>query len=553
MTNVVLFRRFSTDEQEGGDSLSRQARVCEAFAAARGWTITERLTDKGRSAYKGEHLLPEAELGGWIARLERGEVQEGTILLAERLDRLSRRPVAEALAWLFGLTVKGIQIAIADKGKVFTSEMTLEDILTSALSLDQSNEESAKKSERITSAKHRLWGMAERREGAWTNLSAHPPSWLERTPNRDGWTVIEERAAILRDLYQWSADGLGAVTIASRLNAEGVQPWGPWRKTPGWSRTSIRQILVNPAVEGDLVPETGMFKGRVLHGFFPRIVDADIVAKARGQQESRRKLAGKATSSGTGNLFAGLTVCGECGARAFTTVSKNRFGVSYTYLRCTKASEGRCSNRGFYAYEPFENAVLDLCLDLALDDRFFAASGELREAQIWHAETEKAIASKRAARERLLSFLEGDDDPQVVARLRRTRDELADLNAQLETAKADVERCSGRVGAEEHLRRVQDIRAAAESDHEHTRRHARAKLRQAFSSIMNSVALDMFEGQKTLTVAFLGGILALRFDAKGALIDRIEEAVHKPLADALTPEQQAVVEPLLRRMTALAA
>lgn len=62
---AIIYSRFSSDEQEKGDSLARQSRVCEAFAATRGWEVVGRLIDKGRSAYKGEHLAPDADLGGF--------------------------------------------------------------------------------------------------------------------------------------------------------------------------------------------------------------------------------------------------------------------------------------------------------------------------------------------------------------------------------------------------------------------------------------------------------------------------------------------------------
>ena len=551
-TNVVLYRRFSSDEQESGDSLTRQSRTCEAFAKAQGWIIGEVLTDRGRSAYKGEHLAPDAALGGFIARLAAGEIEPGSILLAERLDRLSRRPVGEAISWLYGLTSRGLSVAVADKGKVFTSNMTLEDVITLSLSLAQGNEESAKKSERITSAKQRLWGMAERKEGAWTNLAARVPLWLGRNAACDGWIIDDARAEIVRDIYQWSADGLGAVTIASRLNAVPVAPWGAWRKKEGWGRTAVRQLLNNPAVEGDFVGETGMFAGRALHGFYPRIVDADVVAQARAQQRARKKAAGEGAKVGTVNLFAGLSVCGQCGGRAAMTSSVNRYGTRYKHLRCEGATEGRCINTGFYAYQAFETKVLDLCLNLALDDRFFAATGDLREAQIRVAELEKAIATKRTARGRLMTlFVDGDD--MVADRIQATKAELDELAGQLEEAKADVERASGKVGAVEHLKRVNDIREAAMSDDEATAQQARAKLRQAFSAIVNSLEIDVFEGRKVLTLAFLGGVLAVRFDTKGKVIAGLSEVGGHSLADYLSPEQRALAEPLIRRIQAFSA
>ena len=100
---AYIYRRFSTDEQEFGSSetLVRQLERCQAMAVARGWTVVEILTDKGRSAFKGEHLLPDADLGRFMIRLRHGEIPSETILIADNLSRLSRLPVDEAQAWIY--------------------------------------------------------------------------------------------------------------------------------------------------------------------------------------------------------------------------------------------------------------------------------------------------------------------------------------------------------------------------------------------------------------------------------------------------------------------
>ena len=566
-----MYRRFSSDEQERGDSLTRQTRECERYARTMGWTISATLTDKGRSAYAGDHLKPDAELGIFIARLDRGEISNGSILLVERLDRLSRRPVAEAMSWLYSLTTRGLQIAIADKGKVFTSEMSFEDFLTTALSLAVGNEESAKKSERTLSTKKRLWALAEKKEGPWTNLAARPPLWLKRLP--DGWEVNEHRAQMIRDIYQWSANGLGAVLITNRLNRLGEHPWGLWRKynDGGWGRTAVRQLLANPAVEGDFVGETGTFAGRVIHAFYPRIVDADLVASARLNQQARSKAAGKRASVGSSNLFPGV-VCGECGHRAFLSSSVSK-GKRYAYFRCEAAADGRpmgivshplyptvqdggeherprCHNRDYYAYERFEAAAMDLCLDLALDDRFFRADGELRDLRVKVAELEKSIADKKKARSRLIEmFADGDD--QLRDRIFATRTEIDELTDILASVTATLNQASGKATAVDHLRRVNDIRESAASVDPLVREQARAKLRTAFGAILNSVAIEHSgDGTKVFTVAFLGGILSVRFDTKGQLISGISDVLGQPIWHPAN-QQPAELQPLIRRIEAL--
>ncbi len=144
----MIYRRFRlTNRSRATASPAKAAIVRPSPIRKAGRSSPPSRTRVGRP--KGEHLLPDAELGRFVAQVEAGRISPGTVLLAERLDRLSRRPVAEAMAWVFNLTSRGIQFAIADKGRVFSTNMSLEEFLTASLSVNTGNEESEKKSERV--------------------------------------------------------------------------------------------------------------------------------------------------------------------------------------------------------------------------------------------------------------------------------------------------------------------------------------------------------------------------------------------------------------------
>lgn len=555
--NCVIYRRYSSDEQGSGqgDTLVTQLEACEAYARRKGWDVVDVLTDDGFSAYKGEHLRPGAQLYDFVERVNAGAVEEGTVLLAYKPNRLSRLPVDQTMVWIHGLTSRGLGIAFADKDTVFAAKPTFEQYFGMALPFAVANRESEDKSENSHRARAKMWDKAERREGRWTNLASRAPLWLSRNMECNDWIKDDHRVQIVNLIYRWSADGLGAVTIANRLNAMGEEPWGLWRKRPGWGRTAIRQLLVNPAVEGDFVPESGPLLGRRLHSFYPQIVEADLVARARANQKARRREAGKRASTGTANLFAGITFCGECGAPAFLT-SHRKKGRTYSYLRCEAAGEGRskgkaaepCQNKVYYPYAAFELAALDLCLDLALDDRFFEATGQLRLARNHRAELEKQIAERRAKRKQIMrNFREDDEDAKDL--LGELAVEVDALSLRLTQAEAQIESATGKVGAVEHLRRVNDIRAAAVSEDPLVREQARSKLRQAFTAILAGVDIERTaEGEKIFTVSFLGGLLGVRINTEGVVVARVSEALGKPLHEFLTPEQRKVAEPLIRRM-----
>jgi hypothetical protein len=458
------------------------------------------------------------------------------------------------MAWVFALTSKGIRIALADTGVVHDANPDIGSFIKMAIDADQNHSESAKKSERVTSAKHRLWGYAERREGPWVNLANRPPSWLTRNAERNGWIIDEERAALVREIYSWSADGLGAQAICRRLNEQGIKPFGVWhRYEPAWGISAINAMLCNPAVEGDFVPEKGMFLGRSLSGFYPRIVDANLVSRARAGKAARRKVTGKRAATGTVNLFAGLTTCGECGSRAYVT-THNKKGRTYRYMRCESAREGRkCTNDRYYSYGEFEKTALDICLDLALDDRFFEATGELRELQVKKAEIEKAITDATRARAKNVRMNEQRDDVDQMLedRIHELKIEIDSLHGALATVEQDIDRAAGKVGAAEHLKRVGDIRAAAGSDDENVREQARAKLVLALGAITQGVEIEVIDGERIFTLILKGGVLAVRILSDGKIDRILSDSLGRPLDSYLADQQREAIAPLIRRIEAM--
>lgn len=556
---AIVYRRYSTDEQRDGSAQTLEAQLerCQDFAKARGWQITEILTDEGKSAYKGHHLLPDADLGKFVARLRQGEIARGTVLIADNLSRLSRRPVDEAMAWVHEVNGRGVEIALADTREVFKPNPSLGDFLQTAIKFGVSHQSSADKSDATRRSKNRLWKLAEAREGKWTTLAGLLPRWLERNKAKDGWITDDDMAETIRTIYRWSADGIGVNTIVNMLNARpDLPPFGQPKDyrngIPAWTRSTVRQYLTSAIVEGDFRPSTGMFSGLVIHDFYPRIVDADLVARARSDLKSRRKVPGKSASTGAVNLFAGVTRCGVCGQRASLSTSVQK-GKPYPYVRCEASQEGRCSNKGGYAYRAFETTALDLFLDLALDERFFEASGDLGRGRIRKAEIEKLVADKRTRRQSMMDKFDLDD-PDAMALIAKAKQEIEDLMVELAAVETAIELATGKVGNIEHLNRVGDIREAAKSPEEAVRNQARTKLRKALTTIIMSVEIDRDENsERVFTVILIGGIMAVRIDAKGRVLNSVSEAVGQPLYQYLTEDQRMMLAPLIRRIEKMGA
>src|SRR4051812_29685222 len=99
MSAAYIYIRFSDKRQERGASRERQREVCTRYCEGNGLPVTEVIEDLGRSAWAGAHL-DSGNLGRFTARVRAGEIAAGSVLVVEKLDRLSRQEPLTTLSWL---------------------------------------------------------------------------------------------------------------------------------------------------------------------------------------------------------------------------------------------------------------------------------------------------------------------------------------------------------------------------------------------------------------------------------------------------------------------
>lgn len=493
--DAYRYIRFSTPKQEGGDSIRRQTDDVGAFCERQGWTIVEDVSDLGQSAWTGAHLT-EGNLGRFVDRFRSGEIKLPCVLVVEKLDRLSRQEPRKTLRWMEDLCADGLMIATVDGSRIYNDASLRADLMGTFEILMRSelaHRESQQKSERVLEA---IGKNMRRAQATGQKISAKAPGWLVLNDDRMGWTVLEDRAELVRGVYVMAAEGQGARWIAKTLNERGVPAWGPARangKPRTWEISSIKLMLAQPAVEGDYVPgfsntsktKRTQFKEPIL-GYYPRIVDADLVARARAAVAARRtgpRTGGRHTSN-VANLFAGSVHCGACGNRMHMKMSGG--AAPRRYLQCHHASRARgCDQKEMFAYEPLEKTALDEILHLALDNRHFAKADESGPLTIALAEVEKEIADREARARRLvrLAAAMDEDDPVVVDEIKANRQAMKDLVERKNETERRLEVARGAVSPEEHLERVRDLRDALEDEDEATRQAARLRIQTALKGL----------------------------------------------------------------------
>src|SRR6267142_3435459 len=209
--------RMSTDLQLKGDSLRRQREASRKYAKAHELELVEDvdLHDIGVSAYRGKNLASGA-FGRFLEAVRDGKIDEGSYLLVESFDRLSRQEPMAALEPFLEIIRRGLVLVTLDDERVFRrGEVKFEDLIISIAKMSRANEESVRKSDRLAEAwKEKRAGIGQKK------LTARCPSWLSLRSDRRGFDLIEDRAAVVRRIFDEAASGIGTYTIVRRLNED---------------------------------------------------------------------------------------------------------------------------------------------------------------------------------------------------------------------------------------------------------------------------------------------------------------------------------------------
>ena len=461
------YLRFSTPEQQKGDSRRRQVELARRYADAHGLDLDEALTfhDLGVSAFRGSNL--DAALGAFKSAAADGRVPKGSYLLVESLDRLSRQAPWEAINQFQAILALGIIIVTLQDGKVWTHDDLrggdVLPLLSSLLVMARAFEESDTKSKRLKAA----WGSKRARAAEQGHkLTAQCPAWLTLDKSAGTFQVIEARALVIQRIFTMALEGLGKAKIAAQFNTEGVPTFG---RSSGWQVSYIQKVLDNEAVIGTFQAHRLEYNdatstkvrirdGEPIEAYFPAIVDPAVFHRARELRSSRRIASGQ-TGRRFANVFSGLAKCGVCGA-SMSYVNK---GKGWTYLHCSNARRkvGNCTAHP-WPYQDTEVWLLWIGIDHINFREVYpsmvkgaqAALKALGDARVT---AQANLERTRAALSALLDAIqERQDNPHLLDRL----DTLSGQEKALTVALVEVE---------ENIRQEQDRLDSAGADFEAVR------------------------------------------------------------------------------------
>lgn len=358
--------RFSSPEQEKGDSLRRQIQSSEEYAKKHGLTLDNslKLTDRGLSAYKGVHRTKGA-LGEFLKLVEEGKIADGSILIVENLDRLSREQVLDALNQFTGIIRAGIKLVTLHDGMEYDRESinnNWSQLIISIVYMARAHEESEAKSQRLSAA----WENKREKisNGDKRKLTGAAPAWVRLSEDGSDFLLIPEVAKAIKLVFQKKLSGKGTSRIEKEMNNDPnvwKPPKGNRNKTGGWRESYINKIIRNRAVIGEFQPcSKRQPVGKPIKNYFPPVIDDDLFYQVQAHLQANSNKNGN-TGGNTGkasNLFVYVVKCGFCGS-VMHFINKGKPPKGGKYLVCDAARRLNTCSAKAVRYDEFERLFFD--------------------------------------------------------------------------------------------------------------------------------------------------------------------------------------------------
>lgn len=434
------YLRISSDPFGLERGVSRQKEDSKALATNLGWgEFVQVYEENDTSAFKKKRItLPDGSVGWRVIRPEFArmlqDMRDGVIdgVIVYDLDRLARQP--RDLEDLIDIVEHGHMPVEAVTGKIDLSDSNGRVMARMFVAM-------ALKSSEDTSRRVATAAYYDAQKGKLVRGGPRRYGW-----DRDGITIREDEAEVIRQMTQRVLNGESVSGIALSLQASNVSTVTGAK----WTRTTVNAILRSPRLAG-----IRAYQGREVEGGKPKIndwqsrgfvVDGEwvigewepilTVPEWEGLQaalDSRRVAGAKHSSVHTGAntrkyVLSGIVRCGRCGCRMVGR--KVRDVPAYG---CLPKDMGGC-NGVSRNQEKLDRFMLELVIQYLEQERYKVPKADRRTVR--SSSNDAKTASVAELEERKSQFIEmfsGSPDMDI-ADFQRT---IKSLNERIESARAE--------------------------------------------------------------------------------------------------------------------
>lgn len=225
-------------------------------------------------------------------------------------------------------------------------------------------------------------------------IGARAPFGYKKDPDNCHKLIIdEETAPIVRQIFEWAAEGVGINTISVRLNEMGAvtssvykgltsEQGKRYRQNEHWTTFTVDHILINPVYTGDMVQGKSIIVDHKQQDTAPEdyivvcdthepIVSREMFELVKAIRDAvREEYRNKPIDPYTENIFKGKVFCPHCGKPLHRQRGKIRKdGTRRYYFHCLSPS--RISKSACIGVNIDEQIVIDV-VSVALKNKLSA-------------------------------------------------------------------------------------------------------------------------------------------------------------------------------------
>ena len=172
------------------------------------------------------------------------------------------------------------------------------------------------------------------------------------------FSVDEEEAAIVREIYERYASGETNAEIVKDLQRRTVKP----SIGNEFTYNSLSHLLKNKRYIGIY-----LYKGVETPGGMPRIMDDDLFYRVQALM-NKNKSAPARTRGENEYLLTTKLFCGHCKEMMVGYGGTGKSGRQYHYYKCKNSRKNKCDKK-VVGKEYIENRVIEVCLQMLSDDK----------------------------------------------------------------------------------------------------------------------------------------------------------------------------------------
>lgn len=368
---VAAYCRVSTELEQQQSSYDIQIEYYTRHIMQNpNWIFAGVFADDGRSA---TNTFRRDDFNQLMDQCLKGKVD---MVITKSISRFARNTV-DCISWVRKLKEKNVAVYF-EKENLNTLDDSTEMILTILSS--QAQEESRAISTNVK------WGYARKFE---KGESTRQRSYGFRKAPTGEMCIVEEEAAVIRNMARWFLDGDSLERIKHRLEEAGIETT-TGKKT--WSTGTIYNILINEKIMGDVllqktftsdyltkrrVKNSGQQKQYYVKNRHEAIIPKTVYYKIQEEIARRSSLKKAGTRKGktaqgvysSKYALTGIMVCNECGAHyRRTTWAKN--GKKVIVWRCINRLEHgtkQCHESPTLKEEVIQEAIMGKLHGLSID------------------------------------------------------------------------------------------------------------------------------------------------------------------------------------------